>query len=454
MIKSALFGLRNFSIDLMTLKQIPAIFRENIRIPSSFLKTVAVDEEVDPIDVIPYIPGECWIQLIEKVNYSAIKEAGDLIGHLIYNEIDEFRGGVYLLPEGVPEPTNLKSLHAKSPLRAVTNCVIRKSEEKDFENEIVAVNCLRILSKKFPKPIPPLNWSFLHEYFHRSFENRKYCVRIAVNQISQSGTAKRFIENYILEFQPVDYEIENLIILLEVLPELCNHTENHILEPFVEKSLEFCYQNPKIDSIFEIALNSLKKVFELNDCKNIEFFGSLIEKYFELIEIDDKFFNKFIEIASHLPAIILDKMTMPSSEDSVKRLQKNILIRCHLALNDKKMENSLIWLNPLIEEYSEADSCLFQQISKVFKNYENQRIACFWVFQLMGQIQSILADKNSKKINFLCEILMCCIVNLSGCGNFDQTKNCFPEALFLLTEREHWRDNQIRVSELAKKKNN
>lgn len=413
----------------MTLRQIPVIFRENIRIPSSFLKTVPVvddgeEEEVDPVDVIPYIPGECWIQLIEKVNHSAIKEAGDLIGHLIYNEIDEFRGGVYLLPDGVPEPTNLKSLHAKSPLRALTNYVIRKSEEKDFQNEIIAVNCLRVLSKKFPKPIPPLNWSFLHEYFHRSFENRKYCVRIAVNQISQSGTAKRFIENYILEFQPVDYEIENLIILLEVLPDLCNHTDNHILEPFVENALEFCYRNSKIEKIFETCLKSFEKIFELPDCKNIEFFGNLIEKYFELIEIDDKFFSKLIETVSHLPTVILDKMTMPSSDDSIKRSSKIILIRCHCALNDIKMENSLIWLNPIIEEYNEADGTfLLPELSKVFKNYENSKVACYWIFQLMGQIQSILTEKNSKKINFLCEVLMSCIVNLSGCGNFNQTGN-------------------------------
>lgn len=71
---------------------------------------------------------------------------------------------------------------------------------------------------KFPKPIPPLNWNFLIEYFHTSDNKlKKYCLEIATHQLSISGSAKRFVENYLEIFQ---YDKEEVIWLYTILPDL------------------------------------------------------------------------------------------------------------------------------------------------------------------------------------------------------------------------------------------
>jgi hypothetical protein len=72
------------------------------------------------------------------------------------------------------------------------------------ESDIIIVEALRVLAMAYPKPIPPLDWCFLHEYFHRDLQMRKYCVIIAAKQIVCSGTAKRLIENYLMEFSAAD----------------------------------------------------------------------------------------------------------------------------------------------------------------------------------------------------------------------------------------------------------
>lgn len=197
----ALKTLKNYNINDMDLANLPSVFRENLTLPPSMAKT-PIDAAKDPVDVLTYIPGECWIQMLQKINQDALEDADDLIGHYISKEIADFRGGVYALPEGRPEPNDLKALPPRSVLRAISTYVIHESKKAKLQHEATVEHCLCILSRKYSKPIPPLNWCFLHDLFHRSFNMKKYSLYIAINQSIFSGTAKRFIENYLIEFIP------------------------------------------------------------------------------------------------------------------------------------------------------------------------------------------------------------------------------------------------------------
>lgn len=105
-ISSALRALQNFDYCGFVLAQIPEIFRQNLIIPSAYNKA-KVDVKPDPVDVLDYVPGQCWLQLIQKVHPSSMEDASNLVSHYIHNEIGSYRSGVYNLPEGKPEPNNL-----------------------------------------------------------------------------------------------------------------------------------------------------------------------------------------------------------------------------------------------------------------------------------------------------------------------------------------------------------
>lgn len=66
----------------------------------------------------------------------------------------------------------------------------------------VLIECLRILGQTYPKPLPPLNWCFLHDLFHKDELIKNRCINLACKQILLSGSALRFVENYVTTFEP------------------------------------------------------------------------------------------------------------------------------------------------------------------------------------------------------------------------------------------------------------
>lgn len=257
---AALTALQNFDFNEFTLAQIPEIFRQNIVIPAAYIKT-PVDTTHDPVDVLTYVPGQCWVQLIQKVNSKSIEFAADLVSHYIHNEIDSYRSGVYQLPEGKPEPTNLKQLHNRSPLRYMVDYLIVEAKKSIRGNELVVLNCLRCLSKKFPKPIPPLDLYFLVQFMNDDIEMRKYCIKILANQMVQSGTAKNVMENYLSKFDEKLCEIKEIELVLDVMVELVNGVSTEISQKFIKRLFVFAFQKRQFERKYFFLLDSLLKTF-------------------------------------------------------------------------------------------------------------------------------------------------------------------------------------------------
>lgn len=70
----------------------------------------------------------------------------------------------------------------------------------------VYLECLRIFSQEYSKPLPPFTWSFLQELVHEP-EARDYCITIACHQVILSGTARRFIENFLVALTEVNTNV-------------------------------------------------------------------------------------------------------------------------------------------------------------------------------------------------------------------------------------------------------
>lgn len=208
------------------------------------------DVKTQAVDVLDYIPGQCWVQLIQKIDPTAMESASDLVSHYIHNEIDSYRGGVYHLPEGKPEPNNLKQLHNRSPLRFVVEYLMTEAKNPTKGNERVVLNCLRCLSRKFPKPIPPLDMYFLIHFMNDDIEMKKYSIRILANQIVQSGTAKNLLENYVTKLNENQLtDSQEVQIVLDVLVEIVNGISVNISEKLMRRLFEFslnkCQQERK-----------------------------------------------------------------------------------------------------------------------------------------------------------------------------------------------------------------
>lgn len=252
-IVAALQALKQFDFNELPLIHIPDIFRQKLILPKEYTKT-PIDAARDPAEVLPYIPGECWVQLMQYVNHSAIDAAAELVGHFIHKEINSFRSGAYILPENHPEPTNLSRLNQQSTLRAVVKYLLAHAKNVSSDNELILMACLRSISMNFPKPIPPLNWFFLLDFMNGSVEMKRLCLIIAANQLQQSGSAKNVIENYLTGFDACScIDPAEIEYALELLPKLVAAVEPGILKRFVVHIYSFAYT--KSGDKFEKGIN-------------------------------------------------------------------------------------------------------------------------------------------------------------------------------------------------------
>lgn len=111
-------------------------------------------------------------------------------------EISKYLKFVYQV-KGVREPVNYSYLPTDSLIRGLTSYIKENlSKWKGGPYHNVYLECLRVLSTEYSKPLPPLDWCFLQEIFHES-EGRNYCIDLGSHQVILSGTARRFIVNYI-----------------------------------------------------------------------------------------------------------------------------------------------------------------------------------------------------------------------------------------------------------------
>lgn len=301
----------------------PTILYDTIQIPLTYKRRVT-DSIKDPntetltlADVVPYIPGACWIQLIRVVHEEGRDAAINFVIHLTETEIARYRKTMYICADSQDEPNDLFRLFDQSTLRALLNYIRDQAKTKNEVN--LAVNCLRCIAHKFCLPIPPFNWSFLTEFIHNKnlfadaspdhqFDMQKYALTIAVNQMAHSTSAKSIVENYLDSFNAKNIEFEEIRPLLQLVPALCDAVSKHVLERFLEHVLSVQYKLSTnfITSYqvvpFELAIMEIIPIFE-REClvpENVDVVVKEMIKYHMIIEADhnsgvslvDKYINQ------------------------------------------------------------------------------------------------------------------------------------------------------------------
>lgn len=305
-IVAALTALQNFDHNQFTLKQLPDLYRQRVTLPSDFAKT-PIDAQRNPADVLTYVPGECWLELLQNINHSAVEAAADLIGHYIGNDITAYRSGVYMLAEGKTEPSSYQQLHKRSPLRAIVNYLVAQSspdaKPSATASTLMLTNCLRCIARKFTKAMPPLNWFFLLEYISRDRMAKLYSLQIVANQAGQSGSAKTIIENYMRHFDMQECDEQDVKEILLLMPALASSVSPAIYVSFMEMIFDYSYgismsNNFEADCLFEMVLQFIGEMVTQNNCRigeNAKGFALTVEKYFDIIGIDSKVSDFFFD---------------------------------------------------------------------------------------------------------------------------------------------------------------
>lgn len=305
-IRSALHALRNFDFNELALEHLPSVLYENIRLPREYQVQIATSHSdpnnppLSPADVVPFIPGDCWIQLIQQINENALNDAIDFIAYLIESEMIQYRSGVYMVQEGKPEPKEFQHLHARSPLRAMVKFLVNESDDKCDPS--TALKCLKCVSKKYSRPIPPFNWFFLIEYINQGakfegcteedqFKMRQYALNIASNQIGNSGSAKTLVENYLTSLNANINDPREIQMALELIDGI----SPRILANFLHETLTLVYELSASSQFeencyFEQALNAVSKVFD-KKClvqENIDILTDEICRFNDILRSDSK----------------------------------------------------------------------------------------------------------------------------------------------------------------------
>ncbi|XP_035786008.1 focadhesin-like [Anopheles albimanus] len=472
-IGAALATLKHFNPNSLTLRQIPELFRQGIDLPEP-----SADDGISIADSPGSVPPECWIQLVQYTNLGAIDAAGDLVAYYIAREMETFRGGVYQTPEGRPEPSNLKYLPRASILSTIVNYLIAQSTKfatSSTTSEQVLVQLLRIVAKKYSKPIPPLNWCFLHEYFLNCFEMRDYCVQIAIKQMPYSGTAKRMLENYLNELCETVMLEEDLVKIFAHLEAITETVQTPIYKRFVHLSLHFLAERAEDkrfadSSAFLQTLELVGKVLEgnCNNESNFEVLCETLKGFFGRFDHNTQIFRKYIDVLVLLPRAQLDDFPTVSEDASLTVLQKKIYFEFAV-----RKQNPTITMMPVVESIAKAVTSNIEDSQLLIVYFLEQIyefVQCFndsanvgkpliiFIDELISSTQSALVSMDLQSIRFMLDAFMMSVISFSGWGtlygaysiSFDRSlrMQLFPVALVKLFEQNYWREIEIKIYEV------
>jgi len=73
------------------------------------------------IVLLNYFLGECWVQLLEKIDEKYLCGAEEMVARLLFQEVKDLPRGIYALPLGATEPFSYKNLPPSSVLKGLTH---------------------------------------------------------------------------------------------------------------------------------------------------------------------------------------------------------------------------------------------------------------------------------------------------------------------------------------------
>ncbi|XP_071439226.1 focadhesin [Hetaerina americana] len=482
--KAALEALAKANLIQKPLKNVPEIYRQGIKLPSEYAKT-PVEAARKPEDVLPYTPGKCWVQLLQKIQPDATEAAGQLIVQLIRRELMSQRGAVRVPANlGVGrEPSSYSYLPDQSVLKAVTDYLLGTSRgiqegsiTDDSDDALrVAYVCLNALGRPYPKQFPPLDWTFLNAYSQLGAKYNNSCLCLAMRQACSSLSARKFSEEKLALIAPRSCPEEEILLLFERLGDICKgippNSWRSLIEGCLLVSLEKEKDKDGSEEEPEVSLNKL-----LSLCKNAllkedipdvnrSTVALIMEALLEKLDVENPAFTAFVECVGELPTKYVERMSSPSVwwEVTSEKLRKGARIRCELASRNDA-GNPLFWLNEIIDAASSLPgeyAFILKTITPTLLKCKAQDVNCQWILQLMGQIMKMISEDDSNENQapaFLIDVWILCIICMSSCSclapdlkkisiSRDQRINLFPQALCSILQLPEWQSVSPQVLE-------
>ncbi|KZC06418.1 PREDICTED: focadhesin [Dufourea novaeangliae] len=463
-IESALKSLCCYRLEHMSLETLPADFRSHL-ITQKTGPVTSTDVPTKPEDVFQYIPSTCWIEMLQKINKTALSVAGDLLISFVNEEVSNFRSGIYIWPHG--EPENFKYLPKQSVIRGVGE-YLRRSNKAESNNHRIITECLRIFAQRYPKPLPNVNWNILKDTAVLSPEAKKYAFSIACYNAQVSLSARSIIEDYLSTYKSEtnpDVHLNNeCFMLYSNLEDLCQVVEPNNIKPFLKTTLKYVLQkmnfnNEHFINLFGSIMSAYARTLRSQDMsdKNFTLLSILLEKLFYRVDLTCERFKPYITAVLELSTKHLEKVTSPRTwlEITINELKNAIVIRAEFIIK-KCPESPLTWLNELIDETASIPSVqvyLLETIQRIHREMQFVKSITNWIVDFMTQIQGLLLESsqdNSNKVQFYCSVLFVSIISVSGidCTLMKQDSlatstnvrvELFPHAISILSDRQDWK---------------
>lgn len=357
--ESALKALKSYSFARTPLNALPRDFRSNITLPRVYYER-AVGKDVNPEDMLQYVPGACWIQMLRNVNRSILTVAGDLLISYIEEELGTYRSQIYNWSQG--EPINFKYLPERSVIRAVGEHLRRCNYEDPNEQRII-VECMRIFAHKYTKLLPNVQWEFLTNIMPISEAAKEYGLSIVSRHSYISQSAKLLVENCLSKYASANFKPssdagtllmnEKHMVFYTNLHEICRALPPNDLKLFLEISLQYIIDrmmlnDEKAIASFDRIMSSYATVLnsDATHLGNRTLLYGILKSIFQNVDLTSNCFQKFLTPVMELSAKEVERMTSPSVwwDDMPEKLKNAIAVR--VGLTSKRFgETPLAWLN-------------------------------------------------------------------------------------------------------------
>uniref|UniRef100_A0A0C9QBD0 Kiaa1797 protein n=1 Tax=Fopius arisanus TaxID=64838 RepID=A0A0C9QBD0_9HYME len=462
-VRAAFQALASYKIHDMRVAYLPVSFTSHLS--KSDEKKIG-EGDLQNVQELTYVPGSCWIKMLENIRGQAMEAAGDFLIKFITEELYGYKSGIYTWSMG--EPLNYKYLPDKSLAGSIGEYLRRAANKSSIQ--AVVVECMRIFSKKYPKALPIIQFHLFNDAINISEETRSYGVSLACHQAAVSPSAKEYLSKLLGEVSDCNSmnseEFQKAWHLCTHLEDICRSASSSVLGPFLEAIINCIVERAIVNNenavsmfneVMKRCANVLHDDLVLHDNKTI--IGNILEKLGEKVDVDHKIYQSIVGAMLALPTEQIERMTLPSvwEEITTEKLEKAIEIRGGLVLK-RDNEIPLSWMNEILRVSSTLPSVhgrLLKTLQRILRDLRHEKSNADWTWSLMYRIQvTILGtddDQAIKVAEFMCDALFVTIIVLAcdDCLLRDEGAiatssgirgELFPHAVYRIVQMPGWKN--------------
>ena len=411
------------------LKMLPSYARVGVKLPDCLAATPC-EAARKPEEVLTYVPGEAWINLVKGCKTSLLPCLESFVQSLVKREVAGLYKGIYLtaLQEakkrglkgsgGKPEPLVYDFLKDYSTLKATVHFlhVLPKelgncTKEEGAKLLTTMLVFLKALGQPLNRPFPALDWIILtnvqeaaklwcEKYANIDWDEkiRHAIFDILAKQCNKSASASVYISKYLEAATTNGLTQRDEIHLFGLMDYLGRGIPPATLQPFISFTLNR-YVNDT--NHLKLLLDSVHPVLtsEFIHDTNRNALGNAIEGLNDKIDATNKsLYSSYKACVADLPSKHIERLTSPSLwwEVTDERLYRAAVLRCHVAVRDPE-EMALPWLNDIVDSAASLPgerTGLLKVIAETLTVRCSDNESSTWFLQLLGQ----LLDQTKKKI--------------------------------------------------------